>query len=70
MFCGSERVELVEKISRGAEGKYKFAYYVKCHSCRARGSSFGGTGKINNSWRNFALYQWNNAPRVPLVEEG
>lgn len=36
-FCGSDRVELVEKESRGAEVRDKFSYYVKCHKCRARG---------------------------------
>ena len=61
-FCGSDRVELMEKKSRGAEGRDKYTYYARCHACHARGPSCGCAGKNNKTWRDFALYKWNNAP--------
>lgn len=61
-FCGSDRVEAVEKYSRGADGKDKVTYYVKCHACRARGPSYNGTS-ANDSRLQFAVYYWNNAGR-------
>lgn len=63
-FCGSDRVEAVEKLSRGALGKDKVTYYVKCHKCRARGPSYNGSS-ANASRRQFAIYYWNNAGRAP-----
>lgn len=59
-FCDSSRVELLEKKSRGAEGRDKFSYYVKCHNCRARGPSYSGKS-ANANRRGFAIYYWNNA---------
>lgn len=67
-FCGSDRVEAFEKLSRGREGRDKFSVYIKCHKCRARGPAFGGTGKKNKSWRQFAVYEWNKAPRLAPAE--
>ena len=62
-FCKSDRVEVYEKKSRGALGRDKVSYYVKCHNCQARGPAFGCYGKTNETWRKFALHDWNKAPR-------
>lgn len=64
-FCGSDRVEAVEKKSRGADGRDKHSFYVKCHKCHARGPSFGCTGRNNATWRDFAVHGWNNA-KLPV----
>lgn len=63
-FCKSDRVEIVEKRSRGAMDKDKVSYYVKCHKCRARGPSYSG-GSANISRLRFAIYDWNNAGHAP-----
>lgn len=60
-FCNSDRVEAVEKLSRGAEGRAKHSFYVKCHNCRARGPAFGCSGRKNETWRDFAIHEWNKA---------
>ena len=63
-FCKSERVELVEKRSRGAMGKDKVSYYVRCHKCRARGPSYTGS-TANASRLRFAVHDWNTAGHAP-----
>lgn len=67
-FCWSDRVELVKKLSRGADGKDKVSYYVKCHKCRARGPSYNGPSE-NVSRGDYAVYYWNVVRRDKEVQK-
>lgn len=58
-FCKSDRVELLEKKSRGADGRSRFTYYVRCHKCHARGSTFHGCGSTD-TWKQYAVAAWNS----------
>lgn len=57
-FCGSNRVELVTKHSRGENGSPKYTYYVKCHCCNARSTAVT-INKPDECYENTVVYIWN-----------
>lgn len=69
-FCKSDRVELLEKRSRGANSEEKVVYYVKCHKCLARGSAYAGTPAGAGILSHFAVIDWNKAAHAPEEVSG
>ncbi len=61
-FCGGEAILTEEKICLG-HGEYPEEYFVKCKTCRARGSAKIAYGLTTEQCKDLAKECWNRRSR-------